>query len=457
MRLTGRAVGLAAVALGVALAATASAISYQGERELGQQFDLALHGQAPVIDDPEVVAYVNDIGRRIAAGLDKSYFDYQFAVIRDPRVNAFAVPGGYVYLHSGLLAAVKSDDELAAVLGHEIAHVHGRHIVRQQEDTQVLNYTALLGSLLSVVQPAVGSLATAASQAAVLKYKREFEQEADFQGARYMQAAGYDSRAMLDFFKLLADQQRMTPTAAPPYLQTHPLSDERLNRLEAVLKTPQWAPRTHRPADPRLRRIQALVRSRAEPAVDVQNAYRRARDEHPDDPTAQYLYGLVCLETGQFDEAQVALSAAQAAGVDDADRELGRLALRQRDLDRARRLLAAHTERRPEDAAAQVELAKTFEALGDLPSADAAYRRALERAPTYEAAHHGFGQLAGRAGRSGDGFYHLATAARLDGDYPTALNQYARAVPLLPAGDERAQDAQRWVEVLSAYLEIDPR
>ena len=444
-----------AVALGVVVCASlAAALSYQGERELGQQFDLAARQQAPIIDDPEVIAYVNGVGRRIAATLDRSYFDYQFTVIRDPRINAFAVPGGYVYVHSGLITALQNDDELAAVLGHEIGHVHPHHIVRQQEKTRALNYTALRGMLLSVVQPAVGSLATAASQAAALQYTREFEQEADYLGARYMQTAGYDPRAMLDFFKLLGDQQRVSPASAPPYLQTHPMSDERLDRLEAVLKTPQWAPRQHAPASLALRRVQALVRARSEPPADVLTAYRRARDAHPDDPVAQYLYGVVCLETGQLDDAGVALTKAQGGGVEGVDRDLGRLALRQRELPEARALLSAYVIKRPDDVGAQVDLALACEALGDTDAAEAAYRGALVAAPWFEPAHRGFGQLAGRAGRAGDGFYHLATAARLTGDYPTALNQYSRAAAQLPAADPRREDAQRWVEILSAFLKV---
>src|SRR5262245_47683624 len=174
------------LALVLALTGSAHAVSYQGERELGQRFDLAARQQAPLINDPEVVGYVAGIGNKIAGALDGSFFDYQFAVVRDPRINAFAVPGGYVYVHSGLLAQARNDDEVAAVLGHEIAHVHGRHIVRQQEQTQLLNYASLLGMLLGVVQPAVGAAAAAASAAATLQYRREFEQEADYNGARYM-------------------------------------------------------------------------------------------------------------------------------------------------------------------------------------------------------------------------------------------------------------------------------
>jgi beta-barrel assembly-enhancing protease len=453
MRLTAAAGLLAALLLSPAR--PAAAVSYQGERELGQRFDLTARQSVPLITDPEVVAYVNRIGQTIARTLDPSYFDYQFAVVRDPRINAFAVPGGWVYVHGGLLAAVKSDDELAAVLGHEIGHVHGRHIVRQQEQTAVLNYTALFGMLLSVIQPGVGSLATAASQAAALQYQREFEQEADYFGARHMQQAGYDPRAMLDFFQQLADQQRLSPTLAPAYLQTHPLSDERLNRLEAVLKTSPGKKRQRPPMSFELQRVQALVRSRIEPPADVLAAYRRVRDQHPNDANAQYLYGVVCLETGELDEAKSALSAARAGGVEIADRDLARLALRQRDAARARDLLNANLRRQPDDAGALFERAKAEEALGDNDAALADYQRALALAPWLATAQHGYGMLAGRAGRQGEGFYHLATAARLNGDYPTALNQYARAQPLLAAGDPRADDARQWTLVLSDYLKVE--
>lgn len=445
---------LAALLGVVVIAQRVAAMSYEGERAIGQQFDLAVRQQAPLVDDPDVVGYVNRIGRQVAATLQDSYFDYQFAVIRDPRINAFAVPGGFVYVHSGLLAALHNDDELAAVLGHEIAHVHAHHIVRQQEKSQVLDYTALLGTMLSVVQPAVGALATAASQAAKLQYTRDFEQEADFLGARYMQSAGYDPRAMLDFFKLLSDQQRLSPTTVPPYLQTHPLSDERLDRLEAVLKTHQWTARQRPPSTLALQRVQALVRAVSEPPADVLTAYRRLRDATPDNPNAQYLYGIVALETGQLDEAATGLGAAEAGNVAGVDRELGRLALRQRHLDEARQRLTAFLARAPDDAGAQLDLAQACQALGDVACAESAYRRALELAPSLEAAQHGYGQLAGRGGRAGDGFYHLATAARLDGDYPTALNQFARAAVELPTGDPRQEDARRWIDVLSAYLKV---
>jgi predicted Zn-dependent protease len=448
--------GLLGVLCLAALAAPrpASAVSYQGERDLGARFDLSTRQRVPMIDDPEVVGYVSEVGNKIVASLDQSFFDYKFAVIRDPRINAFAVPGGYVYVNSGLLAQVHNEDELAAVLGHEIAHVHAHHVVRQQEKTQALNYAALLGTLLSIVQPAVGALATAASTAVALQYQREFEQEADYMGARYLQATGYDPRAMLDFFKQLSDTTRIAAAGAPPYLQSHPVTDERLNHLEAVLKTQQWAPRERKPPSFALLRVQALARVRSEPPGDVVKAYRRAAENDPGNPMGQYLLGVVCLETGELDAASSALTAARAGGIADADRELGFLALRQRDAQKARDLLTAHVAREPNDARAHVELARALEALGDRAGAMAEYERALALAPQLETAHHGLGVLAGRSGREGDGFYHLATAARLDGDYATALNQYTRAAPLLPAGDNRVDESRQWIVALSDYLHL---
>lgn len=447
---------LAGAAAAACLSGTAAALSYQGERDLGQRFDLAARQSVPMIDDPEVLGYVNEVGKTVVGSLDDSFFDYQFAVVRDGRLNAFAVPGGFVYVNSGLVARARNEDELAAVLAHEIAHVHAHHAVRQQEQTQALNYAALLGTLLSVVQPAVGALASATSTAVMLQYQRQFEQEADYMGARYLQASGYDPTALLDFFKQLGDANRVAAAGVPPYLQSHPVTDERMNHLEAVLKTQQWKPRDRRPPSFALLRVQALARVRSEPPADVMKAYKRSVDEDPSNPMAQYLYGVVSLETGQLDVAAEALAAARAGGIDATDRELGILALRQRDAKTARERLSAHLAREPKDAGAYVELAKAMESLGDAKGAAQEYQRAIALAPQLDTAHHGLGLLEGRAGKQGDGFYHLATAARLGGDYSTALNQYNRAAPLLPASDARAEESRQWVLALSNYLGVDP-
>ena len=441
---------LAALVCGAA--APVSGFSNQEERDLGRRFDMMAHQQLPLETDPEVVDLVAAIGGKIVDKLDGGEFEYHFAVVRDPTINAFAVPGGYIYVHDGLLVSAANEDEVAAVLAHEVAHVHGHHMARQQEKTQLLNYASMLAMLAAVLRPEVAALAAAADQAARLKYSREFEREADLLGARYMRAAGYDPRAMLDFFKKLEDQSRLQPTIVPPYLQTHPLSEERLNQIEAVLRTQQWSKHARTVASFNLLRVQALSRARGGPAADVMEQYRRALEQDPEDGLRNYLFGLVALETGSLNDAAAALGKARAAGIEPAERELGRLALRQRNLPEAIGRLRAHLASAPDDAGALQDLATALEAAGELEEARASYRRSLELEPQLAAAHRGYGVLAGRAGEQGDGYFHLATAARLNGDYERSLEQFERAQPLLPSGDPRRATAEREIHDLREFL-----
>jgi len=435
------------------LAQTAlGSISNSDEIDLGKKFAREARAKLPLIDDVEINSYVSRVGDKIVASLGDQPFSYRFFVVRDPRINAFAVPGGYVYVHGGLLTHVSNDDELAGVLGHEIAHVNAHHLARQQEATQLLNYAALLGMLLSVVQPAIGAGAVAANAAVQLQYRREFEQEADYLGAGYMRRAGYDPRGMLDFFKKLLDEQRLGPASAPPYLLSHPLTDTRLTNLEAVLHTHQWDRGPRQPTTLELERVQLLISARMEAAADVRARYERRVEAAPQDGRARYLLGLAYLETGAFDAARETFEAARKLGFGNVDLELGRVSLHLQQLDTARELLSRAAETTPDDPIAHRELAKVLEALGDSAGAMRSYERALELAPTLEEAHYSLGILAGRAGRQGEGFYHLAKAFELRGEFDKALSQFQKAAPLLPAGSERAQEVRTEIADLTDYL-----
>ena len=448
-------VGLLLIVLACASGGVARA-STSDEQELGKQFCLEARALLPLLDDVEITGYVNRIGQKIVAGLGDQPFAYQFFVVRDPRINAFAVPGGYVYMNAGLLTRASDDDELAGVLGHEIAHVNAHHLVRQQEATQLLNYAALLGTLLSFVQPAIGAGAAAANAAAQLQYRRDFEQEADYLGARYMQQAGYDPRGMLDFFKKMLDEQRTTPTFAPPYLLSHPLTDTRLTNLEAVLRTHQWDHGPRQPTSLDLQRVQLLTRAHSETPQDVVAPYWREASAHPADARARYLLGLAYLETGAVEPARQAFEAARDLGFPSVDRELGRTFLRLQQLDKAREFLSRAAEVQADDPVSHFELAKVLAALQTPNDAMREYERAFQLAPTLEEAHYEFGILAGRAGRQGEGFYHLGIALELRGEFDKALSQFEKAAPLLPAGSDQAQEVHADITELKTYLRHGP-
>ncbi|MFQ5666652.1 MAG: M48 family metalloprotease [Candidatus Binatia bacterium] len=430
----------------------AAGISVQDERELGKKFSLEARAKLPLLGDVEITNYVDHIGQKIVAALGAQPFTYHFFVLRDMHINAFAVPGGYIYVNAGLLTHVRNDDELAGVLGHEIAHVNAHHLARQQAATRLLNYATLLGMLLSVVQPAVGAGALAVNAATQLKYSREFEQEADYLGVGYMRQAGYAPRGMLRFFRQMWDQQRLKPAAAPPFLLSHPLTETRLSNLEAVLRTHRWNRETHRRTSLELERVQLLTRAHSEPAKDVVALYRRRFEVQPAEPRGQYLLGLAYLETGAFDAAREKLEAAQRLGFTGVERDLGRALLRSRHLEQAHELLRRAAETAPNDPIAHRELARVLEALGDLEGAMREYGRAIRLAPDLQEAHYGLGILAGRTGHQGDGFYHLAKAFELRGEFDKAVNLFEKAQPLLPRGSKRAQEVRTTIKELAHYL-----
>lgn len=435
--MSGRPALVAAVAI-MLVGRALFAMSPAQERELGRQFSREARAKLPLIDDVEVVAYVEAMGGRLVDTLGDQPFQYEFSVVRDGNINAFAVPGGYIYVHTGLLTQVQSEDELAGVLGHEVAHVHAHHLARQQEATRFLNYTTLLGMLLSVVQPAIGAGALAAQAAVQLEYRREFEREADYLGARTMQAAGYEPIGMLDFFKRLRERQAVAVAAGiPPYLMTHPLSDERLTNLEAVLRQRQWDARARRPASFELRRVQLLAALASASKEEVVRTYARAAAATPQDGEARYLHGLALLGVGRHDAAVAELLEAGEQGMF-VERELGRARFAQRRFEAAKEHLERAVARDVDDPVAQHALGRVLEALGDRDAARAAFLRAIDRAPHMESAHRELGMLAGRSGDEALGLYHLGRAFALRGEYAAAASRYEQALERLAEGGAEA-------------------
>ena len=403
------------------------AMTVAEEARLGGRFDLEVRAKLPLVRAAEVHRYVAEVGQRIAAQLDEQNYRFHFAALRDGRVNAFAVPGGYVYVNAGLVVQADSDDEIAGVLGHEIAHVQARHLARQEQSSRLLNYAALAGLILTAIQPVIGAGALAASTAAQLKYQRDFEQEADFLGARYMQEGGYDARGMLDFFKQLHQQQLATPTLIPPYLLTHPLTQDRLTNLEAVLRQRQWDQSERRPPSLALERARLLARLELEPIPDVLRDYRRRVEQTPEDGRAQYLWGMALLHSGNAAGARPFLQRAAELQMHGVERELGRAALLERDLVAAQTHLRRATELDPDDALAFRELGRALEAAGQVDGASLAYQRAVVLAPELDDAHYSLGMLAGRAGQAAQGYFHLGQAMLLRGDAEQALSHFAKA------------------------------
>ena len=225
---------------------SATAISLADERRLGERIMAEIRRDTSYLDDAEIRDYVNALGNRLAARSDSPRQEFEFFVVRDPMINAFALPGGFIGLHTGLLLTAQSESEVAGVLAHEIAHVTQRHIARmigQQSQSQLLSIAALAVAILaarsnSQVSEAAIAFGTAGAIQSQLNFSREAEREADRLGLQMLERAGFDPRGMSTFFERLQRATRIQEGGAPSYLRTHPLTFERIgdiqNRVERM-------------------------------------------------------------------------------------------------------------------------------------------------------------------------------------------------------------------------------
>jgi predicted Zn-dependent protease len=214
------------------------------ERRLGEQIMIEVRRDPTYLPDPESTEYLNNLGYRLVAFSPSRSLDFQFFVVRDPMLNAFALPGGFIGVHSGLVITSQSESELASVLSHEIGHVSQRHIARmiaRQKESAAMAIGAVLLAILAARAggSSGGDLAQAAivgSQAALvqqqLNFSREAEREADRVGFQTLTEAGFDARGMEAFFARMQSGTRIYEGTAPAYLRTHPMTVERISDMQ---------------------------------------------------------------------------------------------------------------------------------------------------------------------------------------------------------------------------------
>ncbi len=222
-------------------------MSESDEIALGRKMHPQMLKESPALEDAALQAYVQQVGERLAQVSHRSNLIFRFTVLDSPQVNAFATPGGYIYITRGLLAYLNTEAELAAVLGHEIGHVTARHSVRQQSTATTTGLVAAVIGAASGVQ-GVGDLANIAGTALVRGYGREHELESDRLGAEYLAKSGYDPMAMLAVIEVLKDQEVFEqqlareegrePRSYHGLFSSHPANDQRLQ--DTVLAARQF-------------------------------------------------------------------------------------------------------------------------------------------------------------------------------------------------------------------------
>lgn len=220
--------------------AAVSLISVSDEIAIGRQAQQDVRKQIPELRDRAVVAYVGRIGRQLAARAAGPKYPYSFSVADYKEINAFALPGGPVWIHRGVIAAAANESQLAGVVAHEVAHIARRHAADQITKALIANGVlgflgAVLGNTRSARTAQIGAQILAGGY--MLKFSRDDEREADEVGARIMRRAGWDPRGMLEFMELLRRQQGSDPGSVQVFLSSHPAPGERAQRLRRQLRS----------------------------------------------------------------------------------------------------------------------------------------------------------------------------------------------------------------------------
>ena len=213
--------------------------STEKEVEMGRKLARRVQHELPVTADAPTQERVRIIGARIAAVCDRKELVYTFTVVDDKEVNAFSLPGGYVFINDGLIKNVSSDDELAGVIAHEVAHITARHAVKRYESSLGMQLLQL-ATLAARQGTAAGGMGIA-MQAAQLAYARQDELEADRLAVKYLRAAGFDPRAMLTFLEKIREIHEGKTTylprgvVRPQYGMSHPYVPERIRAVKEAL------------------------------------------------------------------------------------------------------------------------------------------------------------------------------------------------------------------------------
>lgn len=439
-----------------------ASLSITDEIKLGKEFYEKLDKLNALSKNERANAFLALLGERILIHSDKAPFEFKFSIIRSPAINAFATPGGYVYVNQGLINLVENEAQLAGVLAHEIAHVNGRHISENLNKSKIINLSALAAILAGAflggsgdAAVAITSFGMATATALSLKFSREQEEAADRMGISYLVEAGYNGAAAFDFLKIMR-RYEFYSNSIPSYFRTHPETDERARYIDALLQTTY----TRKGAESllgNLKRVQTILLLDGKTADSTSTNLRHFNQILNDKPgDVDALYGLAVTQDrmGMAHDSLETFRKALRLAPDDPDvlRDMGIASYKLGQFTEAAALLNRALDINQNDANTLLFLGRTYEALGDLPHALVLYRKLEEKNLDDEETFYNLAMAYGKANQLGDSHYYFGLYFQKKGKTDSALFHFRAAIKHLPPDTARAQKVIKEIESLKKKL-----
>ena len=430
-----------------------ASFTLEDEKKLGKEFYEKLEKSNVLIHDQKINVYINELGNKVLSHSQKAPFDYRFSVIKSSAINAFATPGGYVYVNRGLINMVETESELSAVLAHEIAHVNARHIASIIEKSQKVGIATLAAVLAGAflggggdLSAAVMSFSLATATSLNLKYSREHEEEADRLGMYYLVSAGYDSKAMLDMLKMMRKYEFYSNTI-PSYFLTHPGTDERISYIDALLQTTY----THTGVKSiigNFKRIQTVLMF-GEKNLDVSLKYfKNELQKNQNDVDALYGIAVIQERLGQTVESLANFLKALSLSPNDGDitRDLGiayfKLGRTSEAVDLLRRALTLNED----DLDTVLYLGRSYELQGDYVSALNLYKK-LEKKNIDDAdIFYSIAMAYGKTNNPGDSHYNFGIYFKKKKKMDSALFHFKEALRYYPKYSDKSQEIEKEIK-----------
>lgn len=387
--------------------------SVRDEKELAKEFAVLVKARLPIIEDPEIKLYVQSVVQKILNSVPPQPFSFETNVIYSPVLNAFATPGGYVCVFSGLLINIEDEDSLAGILSHEIAHVTQRHIASRIDRSKYLSIgtlAALVGAIFAGGGEASGALiagSMATTQAAMLSYSRDDESDADKFGLQYMLRAGYNPEGMAKAFQVLQSKSFSAGSDFPTYLSTHPNISARIATVNSFVRGLNTAQKNIKTDNTKFLRAKALAVAYYADMRFADNYFSRKKNAY------DYMgLGIVARKRNQIKQAEGHLKKAVELSPNDflMNRELGRFYYDVGEFAPAKTYLEKAISLNPRDYMAVFFHARLLDSENHVLEAQREYEKVLKYAPEDGEVLNFYGRVLGRQGKEFDGYLQLALA-----------------------------------------------
>lgn len=452
--------------LGSLISPAVFSITVKEEEDMSRQMMAMIYKHYDVIDDPVIVPYVNRIGQRILATLPQQPFTYHFHVINDDVYNAFATPAGHIFVYTGLLNAMNEEEELAGIMGHEIAHVYCRHISQKIERSKKISMATLAGVAAGVLMglggageaaSAVTMGSVAAGQSAELAYSRENEMQADQFGVEFLTKANYSASGLLEILKKIRSKTWFGSNQIPTYLMTHPAVEDRIAFISSWIESYD---QSHKPIalvnQDEFNRIHTRSETRYGDEQIVLTNLESEVEKNPDDPLVHYRYGLILARVGKRQEAisQMRIALTKRAFDPYILKDLGWIYFLDGKYEQALKTLESACAMIPKDPECLFYIGRTQMELGNQADASDSFLTLTRQYPQFAQAYYFLGQSLGKQQQLGDAHYYLGVFYLRKRDFKNAMTQLKQALKH-SQDDEKRKQIQDWLSQMGGKKNKD--